>query len=335
MTSHLLRTALLAAGVLALQACAGDYPQSALHPASDFAARLDDLFRTIVWWAIGVFLVVEALLLYAIFRFRERGGEDAERPRPVHGHTGLELGWTLAPALILVAIAIPTIQSIFVVDNPPTTDALVVEVTGKQWWWEFRYPEQEVLTANEAHVPAGRPVQFLLRTDDVLHSFWVPKLGGKRDLVPGRENQIWFTADSAGSYWGQCAEYCGIAHALMKFRVVAEEPAAFEAWVARQRAPAVEPDSGLALQGRELFLRSACIGCHRVEGTAAQGIVGPDLTHFASRETLAAGILENTPQNLTRWLLNPQEVKPGNIMPNLSLTNDQVARLVAYLRSLR
>lgn len=326
------------AGVLALQACAGEYPQSALHPASDFAQRLDDLFRGIVWWALGVFVVVEGLLIYAVVRFRDRGDPDGDpvgRPEPVHGHTGLEIGWTLAPALILVAIAIPTIRTIFVVDNPPEEDALVVEVAAEQWWWEFRYPELGVVTANEAHVPVGRPVHFLLSSDNVIHSFWVPRLGGKRDVTPGRETDIWFTADSAGSYWGQCAEYCGIAHALMKFRVIAEEPEAFDAWVEAQRRPAVEPDSGLALQGRDLFMRSACIGCHRVAGTPAAGIVGPDLTHMGSRETIAAGILENTPENMAHWIQNPQEVKPGNLMPPLNLTDDQVTMLVAYLQSLR
>lgn len=324
------------AGVLVVQACGGDYPQSALHPVSDFARRLDDLFRGIVWWAAGVLVIVEGLLLYVLLRFRERRREGGDRPRPVHGHTTLEIGWTLAPALILVAIAIPTIRTIFLVDNPPEEEALVVEVAGERWWWEFRYPELGVVTANEAHIPVGRPVQFRLRSDNVLHSFWVPRLGGKRDLVPGRETQIWFTADSAGSYWGQCAEYCGVAHALMKFRVIAEPEEAFRRWVERQREPAAEePEEALAREGRELFLRSACIGCHRVRGTHAAGVTGPDLTHMGSRETIAAGILENTPENLARWLSDPQEVKPGNLMPKLALTDEQVARLVAYLRSLR
>lgn len=324
------------AGVLAIHACAGDYPQSTLDPLSDFAGRVDGLFRNIFWWAVVVFVVVEGVLLYAAFRFREKGeGEGDARPEPVHGHTKLEIGWTLAPALILVAIAIPTVQTLFLLDNPPEEEGLVIEVTGKQWWWEFRYPELEIVTANEAHVPVGRQVEFRLRSGDVVHSFWVPRLAGKRDLVPGRETHLWFTADSAGSYWGQCAEYCGIAHALMKFRVVAREPGDFEAWVGDQRGPAVEPESDLAREGKELFLRSACIGCHRVRGTTAAGIVGPDLTHIGSRETIAAGILENTPENMARWIQDPQEVKPGNLMPDLGLDDEQVARLAAYLQSLK
>lgn len=330
MPSICFRAIALLCTLAALQACGVEYPQSALHPTSDFATRLDDLFRGIFWWAVAVFVVVEGVLLYTIFRFRERQGD--ERPKPVHGHTLLEIGWTLAPALILVAIAIPTIQTIFVVDNPPEEETLIIEVVGKQWWWEFRYPEEGIVTANEAHIPVGRTVDFRLRTDDVIHSFWVPRLGGKRDMIPGRENQIWFTADSAGVYHGQCAEYCGIAHALMAFRVIAQEPAEFEAWVERMRRPAAEPEAGLAREGMEYFSRSACIACHRVEGTIAAGTVGPDLTHMGSRRTLAAGILENTPENMARWIKNPQEVKPGNFMPALDLTDEDVARLVAYLQ---
>lgn len=332
MRNRKLYSLFLALALLGLQACGGDYPQSALHPASDFAARLDALFDNIFWWAVGVFVVVEGALVYVLVRYRERDEDD--RPEPVHGNTALEIAWTLAPALILVAIAIPTIRTIFIVDNPPREEALVIEVTGHQWWWEFRYPEEEIVTANEAHVPVGRPVEFRLRTADVVHSFWVPKLGGKRDLTPGRETGIWFTADSAGVYPGQCAEFCGTAHALMGFLVVAQEPADFRDWVARLRAPAPEPTDSVAIAGRELFLRSACIGCHRVQGTPAVGFVGPDLSHMGSRRTVAAGVLPNTPENMARWLRDPQAVKPGNTMPDPGLTEDQIRRLVAYLESL-
>ncbi|MFQ5679117.1 MAG: cytochrome c oxidase subunit II [Gemmatimonadota bacterium] len=331
--SQLRPIALLILVVLVLQACGGVYPQSALHPSSDFATRVHDLFVGIFWWAVVVFVVVEGVLLYVLLRFRERPGDA--RPRPVHGNTPLEIGWTLAPALILVAIAIPTIKTIFVVDGPPPDDPLTVEVVGKQWWWEFRYPELDLVTANEAHIPVGRPVEFRLRSADVVHSFWIPRLGGKRDLVPGRENAIWLTADSAGTYLGQCAEFCGIAHALMGMRVVAEEPAAFRTWVERMRAPAAEPVSEEARQGKELFLRSACIGCHRVAGTPAAGTVGPDLTHVGSRSTLAAGLLPNTPEELARWIQNPQQIKPGNFMLGLGLTDEQAARIAAYLSGLK
>ncbi len=322
-------------GLVALQGCSGDsYPQSAMHPSSDFATRLDDLFDQIFWWAVGVFVVVEAVLIYVIVRFRERPG--GPRPQEIHGHVLMEIGWTLAPALILVAIAIPTIQTIFVVDRPPTDEnALVVEAIGRQWWWEFRYPELGIVTANEAHIPVGRTIDLRLRSADVLHSFWVPKLGGKRDLVPGRENQLWFTADSAGVYWGQCAEYCGTAHAWMGMRVIADEPADFEAWVASEGADAVALTQPAERAGQAVFMSNACVSCHRIQGTAAVGVFGPDLTHFGSRLTLGAGVLENTEANLIRWIDSTQHVKPGNLMPEVQLSDQQVAQLAAYLRALR
>lgn len=316
-----------------MQACGGEYPQSALHPTSDFADRLDGLFDQIFWLAVVVFVLVEGVLLYAIFRFRDRPGRG--RPEPVHGHTALEIGWTFAPALILVIIAIPTIRTIFVVDNPPPDGALVVEVVGRQWWWEVRYPELGVVTANEAHFPVGRTIDVRVRSGDVLHSFWIPKLGGKRDLVPGRENRIWFRPDSTGVFWGQCAEYCGTSHALMSFRAVVEEPAEFDAWVARNLAPAAQPAEPQARAGFAVFMSSACVGCHAVRGTQAQAVIGPDLTHFGSRLTIAAGVLDNNAENLSRWLRDPLEVKPGNRMGRIQLTEEQIQQLAAYLLSLR
>lgn len=305
-----------------------------MHPTSDFAGRLDSLFWQIFWWAIGVFVIVEGILIYTIVRFRAR--PDGERPKPVHGHTILELGWTIAPALILVAIAIPTIQTIFVVDRPSPEEAdLTIEVIGRQWWWEFRYPELGLVTANEAHVPIGRTVDLRLRSADVLHSFWVPRLGGKRDLVPGRENFLWFRPDSTGVFWGQCAEYCGTSHALMSLRVVVDEESDFEAWVANNQAPAAASSERLASQGRNVFMNNACISCHSIRGTQAQGVLGPDLTHVGSRLTIAAGVLDNNAENLARWIGNPQDVKPGSLMPNMDLTEPQIEQLVAYLQSLR
>lgn len=321
--------------MVTLQGCAGEnYPQSALHPHSDFATRLDVLFDQIFWWAVGVFVVVEGILVYTIFRFRAR--PDSPRPKEVHGHTVLEIGWTLAPALILVAIAIPTIQTIFVVDRPTDDpNALVIEAIGRQWWWEFRYPELGIVTANEAHIPVGRTIDLRLRSGDVLHSFWVPKLGGKRDLIPGRENHLWFTADSTGVYWGQCAEYCGTAHAWMGMRMIADTPADFDAWVAAESADAVALTQPAERAGQGVFMSNACVSCHAIRGTQAAGVFGPDLTHFGSRLTLGAGMLENTEANLIRWLDSTQHVKPGSLMPEVQLTDQQVAQLTAYLRALR
>lgn len=281
-----------------------------------------------------VFVIVEGALIYAVFKFRDRGGD--EMPKPVHGHTLMEIGWTLAPAVILIMIAVPTIRSIWILDLPsPDPDALQVEVIGHQWWWEFRYPEQNIVTANEMHVPVGRTVNVSLESADVIHSFWFPRAAGKRDVVPGHRNDLWFKMDSAGTYPGACAEFCGESHALMKMEMVAEPAQDFDAWVQRMQQPAAEPTTALAQQGRDLFMSSACIACHRIEGTTAQGIVGPDLTHVGSRNRIAAGILENTPDEMARWLRSPDAVKPGVLMPNQNLTEEQIEQLVAYLSSLR
>jgi cytochrome c oxidase subunit 2 len=248
----------------------------------------------------------------------------------------MEIGWTLAPALILVVIAIPTIRTIFLIDKPTTDpNALTIEVVGRQWWWEFRYPELGIVTANEAHIPVGRTIDLRLRSADVVHSFWVPKLGGKRDLVPGRENQLWFTADSVGVFWGQCAEFCGTAHALMSMRMIVDTPGDFDAWAALNAGDAVRSTDAQARAGQGVFMSNACVSCHTIRGTAAAGTFGPDLTHFGGRLTIGAGILDNTLENLTLWLDSTQHVKPGNLMPEVSLGDDQIAQLAAYLMALR
>ena len=320
--------------MLALQGCGGHYPQSALHPNSDTALLLDRLFDQIFWWAVGVFVVVEGVLIYTLVRFRQRPG--GPRPREIHGNVLLEVVWTLVPALILVAIAIPTIRTIFLVDRPTEDpDALVVEAIGRQWWWEFRYPELGIVTANEAHLPAGRTVDLRLRSADVMHSFWVPRLAGKRDLMPGRENQLWFRPDSTGVFHGQCAEFCGTAHALMGMRVIVEEPDDFERWAQANAGDADTPADAQARAGQAVFMSNACVSCHAVRGTSAAGRFGPDLTHFGSRLTIASGVLENTPENLTRWLDSTQHVKPGNLMPEVVLDPAQIRQLVAYLGALR
>ncbi len=217
--------------LLLAASCGGsaDYPQSALHPRGDFARLTDELFTTTVRWAAFVFVLVEGALLFAIFRFRGKPG-DAE-PEQIHGNTTVEIIWTIIPALILAAIAVPTVKAIFKTAEIPGKDALTVEVTGHQWWWEFRYPEYNLTTANELHVPVGRTVSLRMGAADVIHSFWVPQFAGKRDVFPNRETRIWFKAEEAGNYPGQCAEFCGIQHGKMAFRVVAEQPEEFKGWV--------------------------------------------------------------------------------------------------------
>ncbi len=319
---------------LALAGCGGPFPQSALDPGSDFAWKLQDLFESIFFWALAVFILVEAALIVAIVRFRERPGGPV--PRTVHGNTLLEISWTLAPALVLIIIAVPTIRTIWDVDSPPEGESLVVEVIGHQWWWEFRYPDLGIVTANEMHVPVGRQVDVRLSSADVIHSFWVPRIGGKRDAIPGHDTRIWFTVDSAGLYLGQCAEFCGLSHALMKTELVADEAADFEAWVARQQSEAlsVGVDSVGVAEGRQAFLQNGCMACHRIRGSAAQGALGPDLTHVGSRRRIAAGILDNTPEDLARWIRAPQEIKPGALMAVPEMDEETIRHLVRYLQSL-
>lgn len=324
---------LLVLTTVTLTGCGGPFPQSALDPGSDFAWRLQDLFNGIFFWAVVVFVVVEAALIVAIVRYRARPG--GPHPRATHGNTLLEISWTLAPALILVLIAIPTIRTIWVVDNPPTGDALVVEAIGHQWWWEFRYPDLGVVTANELHVPVGMQVDIRLTSADVIHSFWIPRVGGKRDVIPGHETRIWFTVDSAGVYLGQCAEFCGLSHALMKMELVAEEPAEFEKWTANQLADAVVEDSAAFADGAGAFLQGGCIACHAVRGTNAQGVIGPDLTHVGSRRRIGAGIMDNTPDNLARWIRDTQAIKPGALMVVPDLDDEVLQRIVEYLGSLQ
>ncbi len=323
---------------LAVVGCSGPFPQSTLHPASDFGTSIDSLYRTIFWFAVGVFAVVEGLLIVILIRFRARPGGEAKH---VHGSTVLEIAWTLAPAVVLVFIAVPTMQTIFDVRGAAPEGALEVEVVGHQWWWEFRYPQLGITTANELHVARGQPVALSMTSADVIHSFWAPKLGGKRDVNPGRNTRIVFTPESTDTYLGQCAEFCGESHANMRFRVIVAEPGAFEAWARSQRAPPDPIDSlgALARQGAEAFRRvrqpanHSCVACHAVESVSF-GVLGPNLTHVANRTTLAAGILPNTTEGLTRWLGDPPREKPGSLMPDIDLSDQEIAALVAYLQSL-
>jgi cytochrome c oxidase subunit 2 len=314
-------------------ACAGEYPQSTFHPTSDFAGQLDGLFRGIFWWALGVFVVVEGILLVAIVRFRHRG--QGAPPRQVHGHTALEIGWTIAPALILVFIAVPTIRSIFRSTGEPAAGALHVEVVGHQWWWEFRYPELGITTANELWVPVNRPVALAMTTADVIHSFWVPKLAGKRDVIAGRINRIAFTADSVGEFLGQCAEFCGESHANMRLRVVVATDSGFRAWAVRQGTGPAPLDSGSAAwQGHQVFARSACIGCHTMEDVpVARAQIGPNLSHVGSRTTIGGGLFPNDTEHLRRWVADAPAMKPGALMPPMVLSDEDLDAIVAYLQS--
>jgi cytochrome c oxidase subunit II len=313
--------------------CAFDGPMSTLVARSDLNRAILSVYTIITWACVVIAIVVSAVLAIILLRFRRTPGADG-LPRQIRGHTALELAWTIAPALVLLIIAIPTIQVIFRTQSaaaPP--NALVVTVRGWQWWWEFRYPSLGVVTANELHLPVGRPVLFDLDGPDVIHSFWVPHLGGKRDVVPGRRNRLTVTPERTGEFWGQCAEFCGASHANMALRVIVEEPAAFDRWVAAQTASAPEP-TGPAAEGKAVFVRHACVGCHTIQGVST-GVLGPDLSHFGSRALFGAGLWPATAEHLVPWLKDPPALKPGAKMPNLHLTDAEATALAAYLLSLK
>jgi cytochrome c oxidase subunit II len=330
------RTVVLAALALGLLVAAGcRFPQSTFQPHSDFARLTDELTRSLVLWVAGIFLVVEAVLLGTILRFRARRGATGDAGPPAHGHTALEIAWTVVPALILTAVAIPTVAILFRTQAQAPPRALEIRVIGHQWWWEFRYPHENVVTANEVHVPLGRPVAFTLESADVIHSFWVPAMGGKRDVVPGRVNALWFTPTTVGDFPGECAEFCGVSHANMRLHLVVQSPRDYAAWLRAQAAPPAEPDSASpAGRGRQTFMTVGCAGCHTVRGVSP-GQIGPDLTHLASRGTIASGLYANTPENLAHWIEDPPGRKPGALMPKLGLPPAQIADVVAYLRTLR
>ncbi len=317
---------------LGLGGCAWDAPMSTVVPRSDLAREILHVYGIITWISLGIALLVGAGLAWVLVRFRERPG--AGIPAQVRGHSLLEISWTIAPAIVLLVIAIPTIQVIFRTQGQAPRDALEITVRGHQWWWEFQYPSLDVVTANELHVPAGRAVALTLDGPDVIHSFWVPKLGGKRDVVPGRLNRLFFTPTTPDEYRGQCAEFCGVSHANMGMRIVVDAPEAFTRWVAAQKVELPEPAAGPAADGKAIFARSACVGCHTIRGVSS-GALGPNLTTFGSRHTLAAGLMPATVDTVAAWIKDPAALKPDAKMPALGLTDEQARAVATYLIGLK
>jgi cytochrome c oxidase subunit 2 len=314
--------------------------QSALDPAGPQAERIGDLWWLMFWVCTAVFLLVVAATLGAVLR---RGqGSDAPGPIPPESRRKMTrvvagvLGVTVVTLFVLLIASVSTGRALGSLSSP---EALTVEVTGYQWWWKVEYqdpvPGRIVTTANELHLPVGRPVLVKLTSRDVIHSFWVPNLHGKRDLIPGYTSEIWLRADRPGNFRGQCAEFCGHQHAHMAFTVTAESPEKFAAWLEAQRRPAAPPRTALQRRGQDLFLHLQCALCHTIQGTPAGGNVAPDLTHIASRPTLAAGTLPNTRGHLAGWIVDPQGIKPGNRMPSTKIRSEDLRALVAYLESLR
>lgn len=400
--------ALTAVLAVLVAACAPAHPNSIFHNHTDFNRDVGHLFDILISLGSFVFLFVETILVITLIKFRKRDGQPA--PTQTHGNTRLEILWTAIPAIILAVIAVPTVRTIFKTEAPAAGDALQVTVTGHQWWWEFQYPQYGITTANELYLPIGRTVNFTLKTADVIHSFWVPELGGKRDLISNHTNYLWFTPDSVGDdvFNGFCAEFCGTSHANMRFKVFTVKPAEFAAWAKHEAEPAVALDTtstpaakgpapsmqtaqagpatasfvsfpradipkyavpqtplptgltfdqslvGDPVRGEKLISAptSMCLACHTIKGNPMmQAILGPNLTHVASRSTIAGGLYPNDKEHLEYWIKNARVMKPGVIMNTLGagqidpmtgkptavgkLTDQQIADIVAYLQTLK
>lgn len=325
----------------ALLAGCGTHQQSALDPAGPDAARVERLWWWMLWILTAIFALVVGWIAAAV---RRRG----RAPRPEREACDPEQDRRMS-RLVLILVALTVLFEFgFLVASAMTMKAqrglesknpLEVHVTSYRWWWEFTYVDpvasQTVVTANELHLPVGTPVLFKGTSADVIHSFWVPNVSGKRDHIPGYRTSDWMQVDKEGAYRGQCAEYCGHQHAHMAFYLIAESQEEFQQWLAHQRKPAAEPQEELARRGRDVFLKSPCVTCHTIRGTDAAARVGPDLTHVASRSHIAAGTLPNTRENLKRWIRDSQSVKPGNQMPPVGLSDEELEAVVTYLQTLK
>lgn len=316
------------AGCLLLAACQSGAP-SQLDPHGSSAEHINGDWWLMFWLAAGVFLVVGGLLLYGALR---RPSEDEHEDRAgFNEHKFIAVGGVLIPALILAVLAVDTVRTTRLLDVSATQEDEQIEVVGYQYWWGVSYPKEGVVTANEIHVPVDRPIAVGLTSADVIHAFWVPQLAGKLDMIPGQHNVLRFTAHRTGVFRGECSQYCGLQHAHMDFLVFVDSASDFAAWVAHNASPAPTPSDAEQLLGQQVFTREACAGCHTIRGTSAAGIRAPDLTHFGSRTTIGAGTVPNTVGNLGGWISNSQSIKPGDLMPPLTLEPNELNALIAYL----
>ena len=312
-------------------------PTNIFTPASTPAESIFGLSIFVLLTVGAIFVVVFSLLAYAVVRFRNKHGDDRSEPAQVYGSTQVELAWTVIPVLIVVALFLAATRVILAVQNAPRPPgALEVIVTGHQYWWEYRYPQLNIVTANELHVPVSdpghpTPTFLTLLSADTDHSFWVPRLGGKTDLIPNHPNQMWIDPHETGVFLGQCAQYCGTQHAKMLLRVYVQSREEFDRWVHEQQQLPQTPASA----GGRVFESTACVNCHTVSGTPAKGRFGPDLTHLMSRDTIAAGAANNTPERLRLWIKNPDAIKPGSKMPAMGLSDQDLDAVTAYLETLR
>ena len=331
--------------VLLWSAAAASAEPSRFSPTNIFApdsTPADSIFGLSVFVLavmLAIFLVVFGLLVYAVVKFRKRDGDDGREPAQIYGSVQVELAWTVIPVLIVVVLFLATARVIASVQNAvKPSGAIEVTVIGHQYWWEYRYPNLGVATANELHVPVSDPAHptptFLtLLSADTDHSFWVPRLAGKTDLIPNHPNNLWIDPHETGLYLGQCSQYCGVQHAKMLLRVYVQTREEFDRWVKEQIQPAAT--STAASEGKKIFESTACVNCHTVSGTVAKGRFGPDLTHLMSRETIASGAIKNTPDNLEGWIRDPNTLKPGSLMPAMGLSNADLDAVTAYMETLR
>ena len=307
-------------------------------PASTPAKSIADLSAFVLVITGLIFIVVFGLLVYAVVHFRGRRGDGGREPAQVYGSMQIELAWTIIPILIVVVLFLATARVIHAVEDAPEPPGAVdVIAVGHQYWWEFRYPRLGIVTANELHIPVsdrGHPTPTFLRllSADTDHSFWVPELAGKTDLIPNHPNRMWMDPQRAGIFLGQCAQYCGTQHAKMLLRVSVDRPEDFANWVRAQQTPAAKDTAATA--GRQVFERNACMNCHRIDGTSANGRFGPDLTHLMSRATIAAGAAENSRDNLRLWIKDPSAIKPGSLMPAMKLSDADLDAVVSYMETL-
>jgi cytochrome c oxidase subunit 2 len=318
-------------------------PTNIFAPAATPAHSIFDLSMLVLGVTLVIFLVVAGLLLYALIRFRSRPEDSDREPAQIYGSNQIEVSWTVIPILIVVTLFLATTRVILGTQAIPKPDSAInITVIGHQFWWEYRYPQLGVVTANELHIPISdsahpTPTYLTMSSADVSHSFWVPRLAGKTDVIPNKINTMWIDPTQPGLYLGQCAQYCGTQHAKMLLRVYAQTPADFAAWVDQQRQPAVQDFEGnaIAAEGEAVFMRNACINCHAVSGTVATGRFGPDLTHLASRDTIASGAIQNNAGNLRKWIDDPNSMKPGALMPAMHLNDHDLDVITAYLTQLR
>jgi cytochrome c oxidase subunit II len=320
--------------LLTLGACR--FENGALDPRGPVASDTADHWWVMFWLGLAVYVIVMGLLLYAIMRARRQADPTANPP--ISDRAFFTAGGLIIPILILAVVLGDSVRTGQSVIDAPDEPAVTIEVIGHMFWWEVRYPDYDVVTANEIHIPVGEPVEFRLTAADVIHSFWFPELGGKRDLNPGKENVTWLQADEEDIYWGQCAELCGVQHALMGKLMVVQSPEEFEQWIAERQEPASEPDDEFLQHGLDVYFEAGCAMCHAIDGITepdpAAGAPGPDLTHFGSRRTIASAIEDNTYGNLAAWIVDPHELKPGVRMPATELDPDDLDALVEFLLSL-